>query len=251
MSKILIKSNPDFVRGLGAGVNLFVSECFGRTIQGENFVGYPSIFLRLQNCTLNCSWCDSETVWRVGNPYTIDEICDMMEKEGFVEDLRKGTRWIFTGGSPLKQQLELISLIEMFIDRFGFKPYIEIENEAVLRMHQKMINYVDCWNNSPKLESSGNSRRACYKPDIIRQLSMLPNSWFKFVVVDDLDWEEIQKDYLDTELIRRDQIVLMPEGQTRLELENTRELTVNIAIRECVRFSDREHIIIWDRKVGV
>ena len=47
------------------------------------------------------------------------------------------------------------------------------------------------------------------------------------------------------------QIVLMPEGQTRKELEKTREFTVNLAVRKNVRFSDRMHITLWDKKVGV
>lgn len=251
MSKILIAGNPGFVREIPKGVSLFVAEMFGDTIQGENFVGWPATFLRLQHCTLNCSWCDSESVWRYGNPYSIQEICDIWEKEGFVDKFKNGQRLVLTGGSPLKQQLDLIELIELFIDRYGFKPYIEIENESVLPMHRKMIDYIDCWNNSPKLESSNNTLKARYKPEILRQLSTLRNSWFKFVVIDENDWSEIKRDFLDTDLIRKDQIVLMPEGATKEELENTRELTVNIAIREGVRFSDREHVIIWNKKTGV
>lgn len=251
MSKVLIAGNPDFNRGLGHGTNLYVAEMFGDTIQGENFVGWVATFLRLQNCTLNCSWCDSMSVWRYGNPYTIEEICDIWEKEGFVEKFKAGQRLILTGGSPLKQQLELIELIELFIKRYGFKPYIEIENESVLPVHSQMIEYVDCWNNSPKLESSGNSLKARYKPEILKKLSSLVNAWFKFVVVDDDDWEEIKREFLDPGLIKKDQIVLMPMGATRQELELTRELTVNIAIRENVRFSDREHVIIWNKKTGI
>lgn len=252
MSKILITGNPGFQKSLGQGENLFVAEMFGDTIQGEGVnTGVPATFLRLQGCTLNCSWCDSESVWRFGNPYSVDEICDIFEVNGFVEKFKNGQHLVLTGGSPLKQQLELIALIERFIDRFGFKPYIEIENEAVLRVHPKMIGYVDCWNNSPKLASSGNSSRARHKSDILRTLSGFPNSWFKFVVTDNKDWNEINTHYLMPDLIRRDQIILMPEGATQEELAFTRELTVQIAIREGVRFSDREHVIIWNKKTGV
>ena len=252
MSKILIAGNPDFVKGLGEGANLFVAEMFGDTIQGEGVnTGVVATFLRLQNCTLNCSWCDSESVWCYGNPYSVDEICDIFESHGFVEKFRQGQHLVLTGGSPLKQQLELIVLIERFIDRFGLKPYIEIENEAVLCVLPKMIGYVDCWNNSPKLASSNNTQRARYKPEVLRALSGFPNAWFKFVVTDDADWQEIKEDFLDIELIRKDQIILMPEGATQEELNQTRELTVDIAIREGVRFSDREHVIIWNKKTGV
>jgi len=45
--------------------------------------------------------------------------------------------------------------------------------------------------------------------------------------------------------------ILMPEGAMRDELNRTRELTVDIAIRENVRFSEREHIVLWNKKTGV
>ena len=252
MSKILIEANPKFIKEKPEGISIDVAEMFGQTIQGEGVnTGVPAVFIRVQQCSLNCSYCDSTEVWHYGNPYSIDEICDIFEKEGFVEKFKDGHHLVLTGGSPLKQQLDLISLIEQFIDRFGFKPYIEIENESVLPIHQKMISYVDCWNNSPKLKSSGNTLRARYKPEVLRKLSGLQNSWFKFVVTEDSDWDEIKKEFLDTDLIRRDQIILMPEGCNREELDETRELTVNIAIREGVRYSDRLHVIIWNKKVSV
>lgn len=388
MSKILIKSNPDFNRDVDSNLYLEVAEMFGDTVQGEGVnTGVPATFLRLQHCTLNCGWCvvagtqilmsdfsykniedieigdvvktytkkglvdtavintlkrssidtvlvstknnkiqcsidhrfvsylnhtdskkiqrrlvqakdslnsvvktmfdgleevlkvedmekrdvftlttdqgyyiannflskncDSNEVWRYGNPYSVTEILKIWEENNFIERFRDGQHLVLTGGSPLKQQLGLIALIEEFIDRYGFKPYIEIENEAVLPAHPQMIKYVDCWNNSPKLKSSGNTSRARYKPDVISQLSRMNNAWFKFVVTEDSDWEEIKTTFIDSDLIRRDQIILMPEGATREELEDTRELTVNIAIREGVRFSDRQHVTIWNKKTGV
>lgn len=252
MPKTLIQANPGFQKSIDPDdVNLFISEMFSDTIQGENFMGVPATFLRVMNCTLNCTWCDSVSVWRFGNPYGITEILDMWEREGVVERFRQGQHLILTGGSPLKQQRELVMLIERFIERFGFKPIIQIENECVLPPSEKMKSYINIWNNSPKLESSGNTRRAQYKPEVIKQTAQLLDSYFKFVVVDEEDWNEIKRDYLDTELIRRDQIVLMPQGQTREELELTRNLTIEIAIRETVRYSDRLHVVAWDKKTGV
>lgn len=252
MSKVLIAGNPADKRTVDSRWVLEVAEMFSDTIQGEGvYTGVPATFIRLQHCTLNCGWCDSNEIWRDGNPYTINELLDLLYNEGVVEKFENGQHLVLTGGSPLKQQLSLIAFIEKFIDRFGFKPFIEIENEAVLPVHQQMINYVECWNNSPKLKSSGNTRRARYKPEILRKLSSIPNSWFKFVVTEESDWSEIYDEFIKTDLIRRDQIILMPEGVTREELEDTRELTINIAIREGVRFSDRMHIIAWNQKTGV
>jgi organic radical activating enzyme len=93
--------------------------------------------------------------------------------------------------------------------------------------------------------------RARYKPEIIVKLSNESNSWFKFVVAQESDWQEIEKDYLQPGLIQRSQIILMPEGQTQEELSKTRELTADVAIREGLRFSDRLHITIWNQRVGI
>lgn len=195
--------------------------------------------------------CDSKSVWRYGNPFSIDEILKIWEENSVIDNFEKGCHLVLTGGSPLYQQHSLFQLIKEFGRRYDFYPYIEIENECVLKPTEELASLINCWNNSPKLESSGNSKRAAYKPEIIKKVASFDNSFFKFVVIDELDWNEIERDYLMPGLIDRSQIILMPCGETQEELKSTRELTVNIAVREGVRFSDRVHITIWDKKTGV
>lgn len=257
MAKQLIESNPAFKKTVPQGEPFIdVSEFFCDTIQGENFVGWPAAFLRVQYCTQSCVWCDSKEVWRFGNPYTFDELFELMEEGDFngkslITKFAEGQHLIFTGGSPVRVQSKLIAFIEKFVELYGFKPYIEIENESVLMPEQGLIDIVDCWNNSPKLSISGNKDSLRYKPDVLRKLSTLVNSWFKFVVASEEDWKEIKRDFLDTELIRKDQIVLMPLGATRAELFENREKVLDVAVRENVRYSTREHTAIWDKKTGV
>jgi len=114
-----------------------------------------------------------------------------------------------------------------------------------------MIELVDIWNNSPKLKHSGNPDWLRYNPRVLKRLSGLANSWFKFVVHSDECWQEIEKDFIIPELIRRDQIILMPLGGTRAAIEYTREKVVEIAIRENVIYRSREHVELWDKKTGV
>jgi 7-carboxy-7-deazaguanine synthase len=254
LAKQLIKANPTFTREINVSEGfLEVSEFFCDTIQGENNVGYPAAFLRLQHCTLNCIWCDSQEVWRYGNAYNFNELFLLMEKPEFdlINKFSEGQHLVLTGGSPLKQQFMLASFISKFIEVYGFKPYIEIENECVLLPAASLIKYIDCWNNSPKLENSMNNHTVRYNPRIIAYMSQLPNSFFKFVVSDERDWKEIKGNYLEAGLIKKSQIVLMPEGQTREKIENNRNIVLEIAIRENVRYTTREHIIIWDKMTGV
>ncbi len=144
-----------------------------------------------------------------------------------------------------------IQFIVEFAENYGFKPFIEVENECVIMPSEGMINITDQWNNSPKLENSGNRKVARYEPEVLKKLSELDNSYFKFVISEGSDWDEIELDFLQPGLICREQIILMPCGETREALTQTREMTAEIAINEGVRFSDRLHVTLWDKKTGV
>lgn len=253
MSKILIAGNPTFKKDIPANdIFINVAEFFCDTIQGEGInIGAPAAFFRVQGCTQACIWCDTQEVWRFGNPYTVAEIFKIMEDADLIRKFKEGQHLVFTGGSPLLQQKKLSFLIEKFIERYGFKPYIEIENESVLAPSYEMIEFVNCWNNSPKLENSFNVKDFRFQPSVLKQLSALSNSWFKFVVTSDVEWEEIEEDFLKTELIRKDQIILMPLGATQDELFANRDSVIEIAVRENVRYCTREQVVLWNKKTGV
>jgi 7-carboxy-7-deazaguanine synthase len=252
MSQIIIQGNPKQSRTVPVDEPyLEIAEFFCDAIQGENFVGYPAAFLRVQHCVMNCHWCDSQEVWRYGNPYTFSELFHLMDWVDLPRKLYEGQRLVLTGGSPLNQQNKLVKFIEAFVKRYDFKPFIEIENECALEPSTGMIAIVDLWNNSPKLSNSGNAPIIRYQPTLLQLMSGLKNSWFKFVVADEEDWMEIKIQYLDQKLIRKDQIVLMPLGATREELIRNAPKVVEMAIRENVRYTSREHVMLWDKKTGV
>lgn len=253
MSRQIIKGNPGFKRDFDLKQDhLKIAEFFSRTIQGEGIsTGVPAAFLRLKDCTLNCIWCDSTEVWREGNPYTYDEIYKLMEENELIEDLKNNTHLVLTGGSPLKQQKSLVKFLKGFIKKYGFKPYIEVENEAVLMIESDFSDLVDQWNNSPKLKNSLQKDKIRYKPDVLINTSKMNNSWFKFVISDISDWEEIKRDFLDSNLIEKNQIILMPEGDNNNKLNQTRAFVADLCAEEGIRMSDRLHVTIWDQKTGV
>lgn len=245
----LIHQKPDFIKRVNHPEKLAISEMFVDTIQGEGvFTGHPATFIRLQGCTLRCTWCDTLDVWPYGNEYSIEEVLELLAPHVLKYTLGN-QHIVLTGGSPLKQQYELIKFLRQFKDRFGFGPFIEVENETVLYPSPNFIPWVSCWNNSPKLSNSGMKHNARVKPQVLAFMNDLPNSWFKFVISDPGDWMEIEKDFLPH--ISKNKIILMPEGQTQLELLENRDKVAQIAVEQQVRFSDRLHITIWDRKTGV
>lgn len=255
MSKVLLDINSSPVpREEAPSIDLLrVSEFFSHTVQGEGrYIGYPAVFLRTRGCTLNCTWCDSSSVWRYGNSYSIEELLNLMKTSGVVEFLQNGAHLVLTGGSPLLQQDTLSKFIVQFLGNFGFKPFIEVENECTIFPTLHFLKWVDHWNCSPKLSSSGQLREKRYKPEVLEYLTKNCLSIdFKFVVSSEEDWKEIENDFLKPELIKVGDIILMPEGDTQEKLSKTRETVVQMAIDKGVRFSDRLHITIWNKKTGV
>lgn len=143
---------------------LNISEMFADTIQGEGiYIGHPATFLRLQGCSLDCTYCDSNEVWRYGDQYSYDHLFALIDTHKVPAKLHAGQHLVLTGGSPLLQQKNLAEFLIEFIRRYSFKPFIECENEAVIMPNSTMFRLVDCWNNSPKLEGSGCKKDQRYK----------------------------------------------------------------------------------------
>jgi 7-carboxy-7-deazaguanine synthase len=252
MPTTLIQQKPTFSKKVEGENKLAIAEMFANTIQGEGpHAGVISTFVRLQGCTLKCVWCDTLDVWPEGNEYSFDEIFEMFESIDLIARFKAGQHLILTGGSPLKQEKACIAFLKAFIEKYGFKPYVEVENEAVLMPTPDLVGLVDWWNNSPKLNNSGMKERVRIKPLVLSYMGSLPNSVFKFVVNSVDDWNEIQETFITPGFITKDKIVIMPEGQTQEELYKTREMAADIAIKEGVRFTDRLHVTIWNKKTGV
>jgi 7-carboxy-7-deazaguanine synthase len=233
-------------------LHLRISEFFCDTIQGEGiYAGYPAAFLRFQHCTLDCCYCDTTEVWHQGNQYGFNEIMDLMDQVDLPRKLFEGQHLVLTGGSPLMQQKKIVQFLDAFEKKYEFLPFIEIENECTIVPIPQIINKIKVWNNSPKLSGSGVPSGLRYKPEILTKLTKLKNSWFKFVVDCEEDWEEILMNFIQPGLIKKEQIIIMPEGATRKALESNRIIALEMAIKHNVRYTDRLHIQIWDKKVGV
>ena len=95
------------------------------TLEGEGeYVGQPSLFMRMSMCNLTCkgfsssdspNGCDSFISWSVKNKMSFEEIFKMMEEKNYIEHLRQGAIFKLTGGEPLIQQKSLLQFIEIFI----------------------------------------------------------------------------------------------------------------------------------------
>jgi 7-carboxy-7-deazaguanine synthase len=240
-------------------MKLAVSETF-YSIQGEGLTtGYPAVFLRLGGCNLMCggwgtqkdnelhdgaTWrCDSIEVWMKSKGKEFDNIFD---NECMIA-LQCGAHLVITGGEPLMQQDKLMYFIKWL--RNGIPElYIEIETNGTIVPTNSMLNLVNQWNCSPKLSNSGMGYEARYNAEAIRVLNQY-NTIFKFVISTEDDWDEILQEYYKA--IDKSKIMLMPSGSNQKELKKTKTLVADICKNNFIKFSNRLHIDIWNKKTGV
>tara|TARA_R110000803_G_scaffold182176_2_gene244492 strand:- start:1267 stop:1971 length:705 start_codon:yes stop_codon:yes gene_type:complete len=228
---------------------LTVSERF-LSIQGEGVTtGIPAVFLRLAGCNLLCkseSWiCDSIEVWQKG---TKTPFAEVLTNE-MIAALHDGAHLVITGGEPMLHQPAIIAYLNWLDAAHGFIPTIEVETNGTIMPSRELFNFVDYWNCSPKLSTSGESRIRRLNESVLAAINSQPNAMFKFVITSTTDAEEVVRDFGD--VVDKSNIVFMPAGCSQEELLKTRMNAVQLSIEYGVRYSDRLHIVIWNLKTGV
>ena len=229
--------------------SLIVSEIF-YSMQGEGqTMGIPSVFLRLGGCNLLCEgsgWrCDSIEVWMKGKSTIFQEVLN----EEYIKNLRQGAHLVITGGEPMIHQNSIIKYLEYFVEAHKFKPIIEIETNGTINPDKRLVeNWVNFWNCSPKLSTSGELFSKRFNPESLLSLNQIKSTIFKFVISCKEDIEELKTDF---SICDRKKIVLMPAGDSQQKLKKIRKTVARIALDEGFRYSERLHVMIWNKKTGV
>lgn len=237
---------------------LSVSEVF-YSIQGEGpTTGVPSVFVRLGGCNLMCggmgtqhdgelhdaTWrCDTIEVWMKSTSKAHEEVLN----EECLKALRNGAHLIITGGEPLMQQEAIKDFID-YLDKHITNLYIEIETNGTIMPSSNLTRRINQWNCSPKLSNSGNSKFMYFNENVIINLNNY-NTAFKFVLTNMEDWKEVVGTYLP--YIKRNKIWLMPSGENQELLNESKQVVVEIAKNNFIKFTNRLHIEIWNKKTGV
>ena len=199
-----------------------ISEIF-ESIQGEGpWIGYPSTFVRLYGCNLNCSFCDSQYS-RDGESFTMrplelaDEI--LSHSPGFI---------IFTGGEPCLQMEEMRKTIDV-IRKYDPTKRIAIETNGTIDFDDTIFDVVVV---SPKSMS------------VVELWSHRPNVYVKFLASDENDIENIRR-RVNMHIFANIPYV-MPIGITAEGIIGTSkvlsELIVSTGLN--VAFSPRLHILM-------
>ena len=236
------------------------------TLEGEGeYIGQPSVFMRLAMCNLTCKaftsddspfGCDSYISWSIKNKMSFEDIFAMMEDpaNNFVEHLRNRAIFKITGGEPLIQQNQLLKFMRAFVEKYKFLPRIDFETNATLTPDQAWkTEFNATFTTSPKLTSNGDPEEKTYKPDVLRWHAD-NNSGFKFVINRSEDIEEIWAKYVDDYEginVPLQRIWFMPCCGSRQEHIKAAPAVAEYAKSMHVNFSPRMHLLVWDKALKV
>lgn len=234
------------------------------TIEGEGeYVGKPSVFMRLAMCNLTCKafasadspyGCDSFVSWSVKNKMTFAEIFQLLEENNYIEHLRNGAIFKITGGEPLIQQKQLLVFVEAFIQKYRFTPRIDFETNATIIPDEKwVIRYCATFTTSPKLTTNGDPEEKTYKPEVLKW-HVDHNSGFKFVITSSEDIDEIWNKYVEDYIginVPPQRIWFMPCCGSREEHIEKAPAVIEYAKELKVNFSPRLHLLVWNKALKV
>ena len=242
------------------GPALPINELFS-SLQGEGtLAGVPSTFVRTSGCNLRCWFCDSShTSWEPTHAWmAVDEVVAAV-------DARDPDHVVLTGGEPTihEESFELLG-------RLDDDHHLTVEtNGTVVPPAGTPIDLVSI---SPKLASSTptperlpedataagdaagwTERHEAARIDVAALAALVERyeSQLKFVVTGRDDMGEI------IDLVNRvrdaasvpvpdDEVLLMPEGQTRGQLTGTREAVADLALEYGFRYTPRIHVDLWN-----
>lgn len=153
---------------------------------------------------------------------------------------------VLTGGEPTLQQRGLVPLLHSLKER-GY--FIEIETNGTLIPSNNLLSLIDQWNVSPKLANSENRKSRREKPLAYNFFAELPNAWFKYVIDELKDLEEVNQ--LRARYgVRSERIMLMPQATDAVTLKQKSAWLVELCKEHGYRFSSRVHVMLWGTERG-
>jgi 7-carboxy-7-deazaguanine synthase len=238
------------------------------SLQGEGLLtGRPSLFVRTSGCNLRCWFCDTPyTSWQPeGEDWSVDEIVAEAERlrpdlnalrlpgETNFERTTEQPHAVLTGGEPMLFA-ELMPLCEQLRSR-GWHITIETAGTLFLPVACDLMSI------SPKLASSTPSaaragkwhdrhERARHQPEVIRRLVDGYAYQLKFVIDTPADLAEVNAWLAEFPAVRRERVLLMPQGTDAAGLANIGEWLQPYCLEHGFVFCPRRHIEWYGARRG-
>ena len=230
------------------------------TVEGEGeFIGYPSVFMRLSMCNLTCKGfasadsphgCDSYISWSVKNKLTLKEVFDFLASSDYKDHLYNGAILKITGGEPLVQQKALLKFLDYMEVEWGWVPRIDFETNATILPDPEWSRVGATFTTSPKMSNNGDPVDRRYKPKVLDWHS-INGSGFKFVIDKESDIDEVFGKYITPFDIPTGRVWLMPCCGSREEHIEKAPMVAELAKKYRFNFSPRLHLLVWDMALKV
>jgi 7-carboxy-7-deazaguanine synthase len=234
------------------------------SLQGEGLLtGTPSVFVRASGCNLRCWFCDTPyTSWEPeGEDWSVEEIVGEVERKraaGFIRaangvqasgtspEARDAIRHVvITGGEPMLFA-EMLPLCQRLKES---EFHITIETAGTLFLPVPC----DLMSLSPKLASSTPSveqagkwsarhEQTRHQPEVIRRLTGEYDYQLKFVIDTRADLEDVQDWLAEFPHIRRERVLLMPQGIDPAMLDRIGQWLEPYCHEQGFVFCPRKHI---------
>lgn len=214
---------------------LKINEVF-ETIQGEGFfTGVPAIFIRLQGCPVECSWCDTKQTWvidleketsleRVVNKeQESDAWCSLSPQEiiAYCVQSFSARHVVITGGEPCMYDLQPLTQL---LTASGFTTQIETSGTFDVQCSESTWVTV-----SPKLNMRGGL--------VMRPQALYRANEIKHPVGTQKDIDNLHGLIADFELRKEVVIALQPISQK----QRATEMCIEACIKNNWRLSVQTH----------
>jgi 7-carboxy-7-deazaguanine synthase len=228
--------------------SLNVVEIFA-SLQGEGpSMAEPAVFLRLADCNLSCSWCDTRYSWdwKQFDRTKESRVTQVAEAAARIESLAGDDirLVVVTGGEPLLQQVPIAELISR--DHSGRR--YEFETNGTIAPSAALLEAAALFVVSPKLANAGMKQSRRIRLDVLSEFVVGP-SVFKFVISADNDVHEVRA-LARALALDPHRVWLMPEGTTTETVGEKLESLAPIARETGFQLSDRLHVRLWGDQRG-
>lgn len=201
------------------------------SLQGEsNFVGLPTVFVRLTGCPLRCRWCDTEYAFHGGSWLTFDEIIEQIKSHN--------TPYVcVTGGEPLAQK-RVFKLLDQLVEA-GFIVSLETAGSiSVADVNPKVHKVVD-------MKAPGSAE--CEKNDYQNLTLLNDKDQVKFVIADEVDYQWAKNLINEHDLSQKCQLLMSPVAG---ELSPTDLADWILKDQLPIRFQIQLHKLLWGDTPG-
>lgn len=217
------------------------------SLQGEGpSAGEPAMFLRLGDCNLSCTWCDTRHSWDWKSFNKADEVRDVDPQNltsRLLDELPDAVNLlVLTGGEPLLHQ-NLIAPVLRAVQHQRPDLRIEVETNGTITPTPAMVDIVHLFVVSPKLLNSGIPEKRRIRILALEALTPM-SSVLKFVVTGPDDVREAA-DVAGRIGMPTSRVWIMPETNSAETLGDLIALIAPAAIQAGFKVSSRLQVLAW------